>query len=123
MPPARAAIFCRANRTRGAIGHVKLDAMSEEARTDTMHGVLLDRATIDTDDIEFDDLESIFSEWRAYDYTSKEEIHDRIADATIVVSNKVMLDEATLRSAVRMHSRYRHQQCRPASSERIGHPG
>jgi glycerate dehydrogenase len=67
-----------------------------------MLGVLLDRATIDISDIEFDDLASIFSEWHAYDYTSKVEVHDRIADATIVVSNKVMLDEATLRSAARL---------------------
>jgi glycerate dehydrogenase len=67
-----------------------------------MLGVLLDRATIDTNDIDFADLESIFSEWRAYDYTSKQEIRDRIADAVIVVSNKVMLDEAALRSAGRL---------------------
>ena len=67
-----------------------------------MLGVLLDRATIDSNDIEFDDLESIFSEWRVYDYTSKAEVHDRIAGATIVVSNKVMLDEAALRSAARL---------------------
>lgn len=76
--------------------------MPGNKKADTMLGVLLDRATIDTNDIEFDDLESIFSEWRVYDYTSKEEVHDRIADATIVISNKVMLDEAALRSAARL---------------------
>ena len=70
--------------------------MPGNKNADTMLGVLLDRATIDTNDIEFDDLESIFSEWRVYDYTSKAEVHDRIAGATIVVSNKVMLDEAAL---------------------------
>ncbi|MDH3671320.1 MAG: 2-hydroxyacid dehydrogenase [Gammaproteobacteria bacterium] len=76
--------------------------MSGNTKAGTMLGVLLDRATIDTNDIDFADLESIFSEWRAYDYTSTREVHDRIADAVIVVSNKVMLDEAALRSAARL---------------------
>ena len=76
--------------------------MPGNTKADAMLGVLLDRATIDTNDIDFADLESIFSEWRAYDYSSKQEVHDRIADAVIVVSNKVMLDEAALRSAGRL---------------------
>jgi glycerate dehydrogenase len=76
--------------------------MAENTKADTMVGVFLDRATVDTNDIEFDDLASIFSEWRVYDYTSREEVRDRIADAVIVVSNKVMLDEAALRSAARL---------------------
>lgn len=67
-----------------------------------MFGVLLDRAAIDTDDIEFSELESVFSKWCAYDYTSEEEVQDRIAKAVIVITSKVILDKPVLRSATRL---------------------
>lgn len=65
---------------------------------DAMRGVLLDRATIDLDDVEFSELESIFAQWRDYDYTAEDEVITRIEGATVVVSNKVLLDESALRS-------------------------
>ena len=67
-----------------------------------LSGVLLDRATIDSGDIDFSDLESIFPQWDFYDFTARQQVDERIRDTAVVVSNKVMLDEATLRSAPRL---------------------
>jgi glycerate dehydrogenase len=61
--------------------------------------VLLDRDTIDAGgDIDFSALESLFSRWRAHNYTLKPDILERIAGADVIISNKVMLDEQALRS-------------------------
>ncbi len=69
---------------------------------DTLNGVLLDRATIDTGDVQFLQLESMFDEWRSFDYTTDDKVIERIRDAQIVVSNKTVLDDAALRSAQRL---------------------
>jgi glycerate dehydrogenase len=62
-------------------------------------GVLLDRDTIDAGgDIDFAVLESIFSQWRAHDYTLSDDVVERIDGASVIISNKVMLDENALRS-------------------------
>ncbi len=62
-------------------------------------GVLLDRDTIDAGgDIDFAALVSMFSQWQAYDYTLKDDTIERIDGASVVISNKVMLDEKALRS-------------------------
>lgn len=62
-------------------------------------GVLLDRDTIDAGgDIDFAVLESIFSQWQAYDYTLSDDVVERIDGANVIISNKVMLDEKALRS-------------------------
>ena len=62
-------------------------------------GVLLDRDTIDAGgDIDFAALVSMFSQWQAYDYTLKDDTIERIDGASVIISNKVMLDEKALRS-------------------------
>ncbi|MFQ5993547.1 MAG: 2-hydroxyacid dehydrogenase [Acidiferrobacterales bacterium] len=65
-----------------------------------LSGVLLDRATIDAGgDIAFSDLESIFPKWRSFDYTAKADVDERIRGATVVISNKAVLDAASIRAA------------------------
>ncbi|MDX1488068.1 MAG: hypothetical protein R3268_07705, partial [Acidiferrobacterales bacterium] len=60
-------------------------------------GILLDRDTIDAGgDIDFAVLESIFSQWQAYDYTLGDNVVERIDGANVIISNKVMLDEKAL---------------------------
>ncbi|MEE8266771.1 MAG: hypothetical protein V3R62_10545, partial [Acidiferrobacterales bacterium] len=52
-----------------------------------LSGVLLDRATIDSGDIDFSDLESIFPQWDFYDFTARQQVDERIRDTAVVVSN------------------------------------
>lgn len=75
-------------------------AIAEKSKNDILTGVLLDRATIDAGgDVAFTDLESIFPKWRSFDYTVKGEVDERIRSATVVISNKAVLDASTLRAA------------------------
>jgi glycerate dehydrogenase len=62
-------------------------------------GVFLDRGSLGRDDIDLAGLRATLPEWRFHEATSAHEVADRIRDASIVVSNKVMLDEQALRSA------------------------
>ena len=68
-----------------------------------MKAVFLDRATLLAanagavlEEIDFSALATAVSEWDWYDRTAVDEIRERIADATIVVTNKVVLDRQTL---------------------------
>jgi glycerate dehydrogenase len=63
------------------------------------HGVLLDLATIDRGDVDFSPLRSVCDQWEMHERTSPEETGARIADAELVVSNKVVLDRGLLESA------------------------
>ncbi len=64
-----------------------------------MLGVFLDKDTVDSDDLDFRGLESVLPEWRWHSITRPDEVIPRIAEAGIVVSNKVRLDEAALSAA------------------------
>src|SRR3569833_1650871 len=69
--------------------------MTEEA----MHGVFLDRDTLDHGDIDFTSLAATFVVWVFHDLTDEAEVAERIAQATVVESNKVMLSAAALQRA------------------------
>src|SRR3569833_2009146 len=69
--------------------------MTEEA----MHGVFLDRDTLDHGDIDFTSLAATLADWVFHDLTDEAEVAERIAQATVVVSNKVMLSAAALQRA------------------------
>ena len=62
-----------------------------------MRAVILDAKTLG-DDIRLDAIESAAS-LTAYPLTAPEEIADRIADAEIVIVNKIRLNESNLREA------------------------
>lgn len=64
-----------------------------------LHGVLLDLATIDRNDLDLGFLDRVCGRWEMYDKTAPEMTLMRIRDAHIVVSNKVVLDRRSLAGA------------------------
>jgi glycerate dehydrogenase len=64
-----------------------------------MRGVFLDRNTMGPEDLDFTGLESTLPHWRYYDRTESEAVEARIADANVVVVNKVVLSEERLKQA------------------------
>lgn len=64
-----------------------------------MKGVLLDQGSLDAGDLDLSVLEGCFNRWQAYPDTRPEQLAERIADAEVVVSNKVRLDGNQLRQA------------------------
>ncbi|MFC1748587.1 2-hydroxyacid dehydrogenase [Pseudomonadota bacterium] len=67
-----------------------------------MLGVFLDRDTTDRGDIDLSRLEDILPTWRYYNLTRPNELHERIADASVIISNKVVLDEAAFSAAPKL---------------------
>ena len=61
-----------------------------------LHGVLLDLATIDSGDLNLGFLERVCPRWELYDRTAPEVTLQRIKDAHIAVTNKVVLDRRIL---------------------------
>jgi len=64
-----------------------------------MQGVFLDSESLDRDDIDFENLRSTLPEWKFHAKTRAAETTERVRDAEIVVSNKVVLDRAALQGA------------------------
>ena len=64
-----------------------------------MQGVFLDSESLDRDDIDFENLRSTLPGWKFHAQTQPEETIERIKDAEIVVSNKVVLDRTALQQA------------------------
>ncbi len=73
--------------------------MGAGAACELMLTVLLDRGAMDCGDLELGALERALPDWRSYESTHDAEVAGRITDATVVISNKVRLDEAALRNA------------------------
>jgi glycerate dehydrogenase len=67
-----------------------------------MVGVFLDRDTVDRGDMDMSVLEQRLPHWRFYGLTAPAELHERIVDAEVVISNKVMLDEAAFAAAPKL---------------------
>ena len=63
-----------------------------------MRGVLLDLDTLG-DDLDLGRLEASLDDWRLHPVTAPGEVAGRIAGAEVVVTNKVVLDAATLAAA------------------------
>ena len=64
-----------------------------------MRGGFLDRDTLDHDDIDMTPLAATLAEWRFDGETCADQVVDRIAQANVVVSNKVMLSADALARA------------------------
>ena len=67
-----------------------------------MLGVLLDRDSLDRDDIDFTALRATLPDWRLYAATAPHEVAARIAEAAVVVCNKVVLSAPALAGAKRL---------------------
>ena len=63
-----------------------------------MNGVMLDRASLDTGDLDLAALHGV-ANWTFHDATAPDEIAARIANADVVITNKVALDAATIEAA------------------------
>lgn len=63
-----------------------------------MLGVILDADSLGND-VDLSPITSLLDEWQVYPFTSPEDVADRIANADIVLSNKIRLDESNLGSA------------------------
>ncbi len=67
-----------------------------------MLGVFLDRDSLDHDDLDFSGLNRVLPNWRYYPSTAPAEVAARIAEAEVVISNKVALNATTIRQAPRL---------------------
>lgn len=67
-----------------------------------MQGVFLDRDSLDRGDLDFSNLDAILPNLRYYSATAPAEVAARIAEADIVISNKVVLDADALLHAPRL---------------------
>lgn len=64
-----------------------------------MYGVFLDRNSLDLDDLDFTQLEQSAEKWQYFTETEPEQVLQHIADAEIVISNKVLLDKDVIEQA------------------------
>ena len=67
-----------------------------------MRIVLLDQGAMEFSrhgDLDFSRLASTLPEWQAYEATADAQVAERIANATVAVSNKVRIDDAAMRNA------------------------
>lgn len=67
-----------------------------------MKGVFLDCQTLDQQDLDFSALTSTLADWELFGLTQASEIHDRIRDAHVVVTNKVPLSRDALEIAANL---------------------
>ena len=62
-----------------------------------MKAVFLDQHSLDQQDLDFSALEAVFDEWVMYPQTDTEQVLERIGDADVVISNKVLLNADALK--------------------------
>ncbi len=62
-------------------------------------GAFLDQDTVDRGDLDFSLLRRVLPAWRLYDAGASVPVPERVAGAAVVVSNKVVMDEALLAGA------------------------
>lgn len=63
------------------------------------NAVFLDRGSIDTGDIDFSSLQKALANWQFFDATQPNELAERIASADVLISNKVLIDKASIAKA------------------------
>lgn len=64
-----------------------------------MKGVLLDRASVDNGDLDLSQLETSLDDWSFFDTTTPGQVTERLKGSSVVVCNKVVLDEDRLSAA------------------------
>lgn len=67
-----------------------------------MRGVFLDTLTMKLEELDTSALEDALDHWDFYETTAPEETAARIADAEVVISNKVILDRAVIEQAPKL---------------------
>lgn len=66
------------------------------------HGVFLDLETLDRGDLDLSPLKHALPHWTFHDYTTPAQVTERIRDAQVVITNKVVLDRQALFAAPRL---------------------
>lgn len=64
-----------------------------------MKGVFLDYSSLDKNDLDFNGLKSCFDDFQLYASTTPEQVLERIQEADVVISNKVVLNAEHLQHA------------------------
>ncbi|GAB2521387.1 2-hydroxyacid dehydrogenase [Microbulbifer agarilyticus] len=64
-----------------------------------MRGVFLDTLTMKLDELDSSALQSTLDQWDFFETTTPEETAQRIADADVVITNKVVLDRALIENS------------------------
>ncbi|MBL8260421.1 MAG: 2-hydroxyacid dehydrogenase [Candidatus Competibacteraceae bacterium] len=67
-----------------------------------MQGVFLDRDSLDCGDLDFGALDRILPDLRYYPSTGADQVAARVADAEVIIGNKVALDAALIQQAPRL---------------------
>jgi len=67
-----------------------------------MLGVFLDRDSLDRGDLDFSMLDALPTDWQFYAQTHPEDLQERISDATVIITNKVVIDEAAMQAAPKL---------------------
>lgn len=67
-----------------------------------MLGVFLDRDSLHDHDLDFSELDRIVPDLRYFQATTPQQVAERIAEAEVVISNKVVLDATALQQAQRL---------------------
>lgn len=67
-----------------------------------MLGVFLDRDSLDRGDLDFSALDTLSDDWRFYGVTRPDDLAERICDARIIVSNKVVIDASAFEAAPKL---------------------
>lgn len=62
-----------------------------------MKAVFLDFDSLDQDDLDFSQLAAAFDDWVTYPTTNADQVAERIQDAEVVISNKVLLNAEVLK--------------------------
>lgn len=73
-----------------------------DSRPELRLGVFLDLATVDNGDLRLDALDRMLPEWRFHRRTEAADLAERIADAELVITNKVRLGAAEMDAAPRL---------------------
>ena len=69
-----------------------------------MKAVYLDYASLDQQDLDFQALHAAFDPLVSYPATSAVEIASRVADVDVIITNKVVIDAATIQQYHHAHS-------------------
>lgn len=70
--------------------------MPNTSKTQPLKGVVLDTDSLHLSDLNIGPLQQLPIEWQHYASTTLQQLHSRLSDAHIIISNKVVLNAATL---------------------------
>lgn len=67
-----------------------------------MKAVFLDYKSLDQNDLDFSQLEAAFDEFQMYPTSQEHEVLDRIQDADVVISNKIMMNASIIKQCPKL---------------------